>query len=153
MSKGAISFSNNDDWYTPKELVDRFGKFDYDPATTPKRAKILDISNYDIKNTDGLSSDWTNYKRIWINPPFTKKKEFLEKAWATYQQTGAEIYFLCPISFLTTKSFHNVLGGGRIYLPNGRVKFEKTDGVAESPAFGSVVIKIQDTWEIEPFEL
>lgn len=152
MSKGAINFSSDVEYYTPKELVDRFGKFDYDPATTPERAEILSIPNYDTEETDGLSQDWTKYKRIWINPPFTIKHKFLEKAWETYKQTGADIYFLCPIGFLTAKRFHNI-SGGHIYLPNGRIKFEKSDGTRNSPAFGSVIIKLQDTWEIEPFEL
>lgn len=153
MSKGAVNFSEDNEWYTPKALVDRFGQFDYDPATTSERAKILDIPNYDTEETDGLAQDWAKYKRIWINPPFTIKHKFLEKAWKTYQQTKADIYFLCPIQFLTTKRSHNILGGGRIYLPSGRIKFEKSDGARRSPAFGSVVIKLEDTWSIEPFEL
>lgn len=112
MSKGAVNFSEDNEWYTPKALVDRFGQFDYDPATTSERAKILDIPNYDTEETDGLAQDWAKYKRIWINPPFTIKHKFLEKAWKTYQQTKADIYFLCPIQFLTTKRSHNILGGG-----------------------------------------
>ena len=31
MNKGAINFSNDNEYYTPKKLVDMFGKFDYDP--------------------------------------------------------------------------------------------------------------------------
>lgn len=112
MSKGAVSFSKDNEWYTPRSLVDRFGKFDYDPATTSERAKFLGIPNYDTEETNGLVRDWTKYKRIWINPPFTMKKEFLEKAWQTYHQTKSDIYFVCPISFLTTKSFHSIMGGG-----------------------------------------
>lgn len=153
MSKGAINFSSDNEYYTPPELVSRFGEFDYDPATTPERAKILGIPNYDTEETDGLLSDWTPYKRIWINPPFTIKHKFLEKAWETYKQTGADIYFLCPIQFMTTKRFHDILGGACIYLPSGRIKFQKTDGTRESPAFGSVIIKLQDTWELKPIVL
>lgn len=142
MSKGAINFSSDNEYYTPSELVKTFGKFDYDPASTPKRARLLGIPNFDTEETDGLKSDWTKHKRIWINPPFTKKKEFWEKAWNTYYKAKNEIYFLCPIAWLTTKQFHDSFRGGVIYLPNGRIKFETADGVARSPAFGSVVIKI-----------
>lgn len=70
MSKGAINFSSNNEYWTPKEIVDKFGKFDYDPATTPKRAALFGIPNFDTIDTDGLKSDWTKYERIWINPPF-----------------------------------------------------------------------------------
>lgn len=153
MSKGAINFSTKNEYYTPSKLVAMFGKFDYDPATDPERARLLGVKCYDTVDTDGLSSDWTLYKRIWINPPFTKKAQFLKKAWGTYMRTHAEIYFLCPISFLTTKSFHDSLGGGLVYLPKNRIKFETSEGIAQSPAFGSVIIKLQDTWELEPMEL
>lgn len=112
MSKGAINFSKCDEYYTPKELVDRFGKFDYDPATTLERAALFSIPNFDTIETDGLKADWSKYKRIWINPPFTKKKEFWDKAWHTYSKFGNEIYFLCPIAWLTTKQFHDRFRGG-----------------------------------------
>ena len=44
-----------------------FGPFDYDPATTTEKAIDLGIPNYDTIETNGLLSDWTKYKRIWIN--------------------------------------------------------------------------------------
>lgn len=154
MSKGAISFSSDNEYYTPKKLVAIFGQFDYDPATTKERAELLNIPNYDTEETDGLSSDWRKYKRIWINPPFTIKHKFWEKAWQTYNEVKNEIYFLCPIAFLTTKRFHSCFKGGVVYLPSGRIKFEKSNGTRKSPAFGSVVIKLSDQQAvIETIEL
>ena len=92
MSKGAINFSDEVEYYTPKQIVDMFGKFEYDPATTPDKAVDLDIPNYDTKDTDGLKSDWTLYNSIWCNPPFTLKIEFLRKAQAYYDRTGGGVY-------------------------------------------------------------
>jgi len=144
------NLTNKDDWYTPKEFVKRFGEFDYDPATTVEKAADLGIQNFDTIETDGLSKDWTQYKRIWINPPFTRKHEFMQKAWETYQIARNEIYILFPIEFITTARFHNLVGGGRFYVPNGRINFESGLGKkGKSPAFGSVVMKLQDTFEIE----
>lgn len=145
MSKGAIVFSNDNERFTPKEFVDSFGSFDYDPATTKEKASELGIPHYDTIETDGLKADWTPYKRIWINPPFTIKHLFFKKACETYQKTGADIFFLCPIEFLTTKRFHDAVLGldFTIYLPNGRIKFASgTGGAEKSPAFGSVVIHL-----------
>ncbi len=96
--------------------MQRFGQFDYDPATTKEKAEEFDISNYDTIETDWLSKDWTLYKRIWINPPFTRKHEFMVKAWETYQIAKNEIYILFPIEFLTTARFHNSIGGGADYI-------------------------------------
>jgi hypothetical protein len=57
---------------------------------------------------------------------------------------------LFPIEFITTARFHNSVGGGKLYIPNGRINFESGIGKkGKSPAFGSVVIKLQDTFEIE----
>lgn len=146
MSKGAVTFNEAAiEYYTPKSLVDIFGKFDYDPATTKEQAKRLDIPNYDTIETDGLKADWTQYKRVWINPPFNIKHLFWEKACETYAKCKNEIYFLCPIEFLTTKRFHDSLNkrelNVHIALPNGRIKFISRGRQGEkSPAFGSVVI-------------
>ena len=57
---------------------------------------------------------------------------------------------------MTTKRFYNASRGlgGKIYIPNGRIPFESGLGKHSStPAFGSVILKIQDKWEIELIEL
>jgi hypothetical protein len=112
MAKSQVQFTKDNEYYTPKEFVDRFGKFDYDPATTKEKAEEFNITNYDTIESDGLLKDWTQYKRIWINPPFTIKHLFLKKAWATYQLAKNDIYILFPIEFITTARFHNCCGGG-----------------------------------------
>ena len=150
MAKSQVQFTKDNEYYTPKEFVARFGNFDYDPATTREKAEEFGIVNYDTIETDGLSKDWAQYKRIWINPPFTRKHEFISKAWETYQKVKNDIYILFPIEFLTTARLHNSVGGGKVYVPNGRINFESGLGKkGKSPAFGSVVMKLQDSWEIE----
>lgn len=147
MAKANVVFSKDNEYYTPKAFVERFGKFDYDPATTKEKAAEFGVEHFDTIETDGLKADWTKYKRIWINPPFTIKHEFLEKAVETFAKTKADIYILFPIEFITTKRFHSILSGrgGVIYVPNGRIKFESGLGKkASSPAFGSCVMKLAD---------
>ena len=152
MSKANVNFTKDNEYYTPKKVVDYFGKFDYDPATTKEKAEEFNLKFYDTIETDGLTTDWTLFKKIWINPPFTIKHIFLEKAYETYKKCKNEIYILFPIEFLTTKRFHDIAKdcGGKIYIPNGRINFQSGLGKkGKSPAFGSVVLKIQDKWEIE----
>jgi len=144
MAKSNVQFTNDNEYYTPKEFVAQFGQFDYDPATTKEKAEEFGIENYDTIETNGLSSDWTKYKRIWINPPFTNKHEFFAKACGTYQIAKNEIYILFPIEFLTTARFHRGQAG-KLFIPNGRINFESGLGKqGSSPAFGSVVMKLQD---------
>lgn len=73
MAKAGTQFSKKDEWYTPIEVFQTFGPFEYDPATTKEQAEKFGVSHYDTIETDGLKSDWTKYHSIWINPPFTKK--------------------------------------------------------------------------------
>lgn len=145
MSKGAVCFDESaTEWYTPKSIVDFFGKFEYDPATTEEQAQRLGIPNYDTIYTDGLKSDWTKYNFIWINPPFNKKHLFWDKACETYSKRRIVIWMLCPIEFLTTKRFHKSLNDRRlevaVAIPDGRIKFINQYGVGRVPAFGSVII-------------
>lgn len=151
MAKASVTFTKDNEYYTPKSVVDFFGKFDYDPATTVEKAREFGVTNYDTIETDGLTKDWTEYKKIWINPPFTLKHKFLEKACETYKTVKNDIYILFPIEFLTTKRFHDCMTGlgGKLYIPNGRINFQSGLGKkGKSPAFGSVVMKLQDDWEI-----
>lgn len=141
MPKAGIQFSQKDEWYTPKEVIDFFGPFDYDPATTKERAKMFGIANYDTIHTDGLKTDWTQYDKIWVNPPFTKKFEFLKKA----IESKKHVYFLMPIETMTTKKFHDIMcrgGGYTMWVPNGRIRFEDGTNRPDSPAFGSVVLEL-----------
>ena len=153
MSKGKLGFNQSAiEYYTPKSIVDMFGKFDYDPATTEEQANRLGIPNYDTKDTDGLKADWSQYGRIWINPPFNIKHLFWDKACETYDKCRNEIYFLCPIEFLTTRRFHDSLDKRKlnvnVILPDRRIKFISGYGMDKrSPAFGSV--DVTPTWNEE----
>jgi len=157
VSTGAISFNEqNFECYTPKYIVDMFGTFDYDPATTKDQAKALEIPNYSTIDTDGLKQDWTQFKRIWINPPFYLKFPFLEKAVYTYQKVHNDIYFLAPVSILTAKKFHEIIEeiGIKLYIPNGRIKFRGIyQEKEETPPFGCVIFKLQSQNEIKFFNI
>lgn len=149
MSKGSVSFTKDNEFYTPKRIVDMFGVFDYDPATTKEKANEFGIKNYDTIETDGLIADWTQYGRIWCNPPFNIKHLFMAKAQETYDKCGIDIFILFPIEFMTTKRFHDIAKGGTVYIPNGRINFESGLGKkGKSPAFGSVVFKVGGEPEI-----
>ena len=154
MAKHNLQFNRDNEYYTPRSLVEIFGKFDYDPATTKEKAKEFGIQHYDTIETNGLLRDWTQFTNIWINPPFTIKHLFINKAWETYSMAKNNIFILFPIEFLTTQKFHNVVHGGVIYLPNRRITFESGLGKpSKSPAFGSIVMKLADSFEIKTLKI
>lgn len=153
MSIQGLGINLGDEYYTPAYVLEYFGKFDYDPATVEGKAEEFNIEHFDTIETDGLSKDWNVHKRIWINPPFSKKCEFLEKAYRTYLESGSEIYVLLPITFLTTRKFSELNITAKLFVPNKRINFERNDGVLKSSSSaGSVILKIQDRDEIEFFD-
>ena len=91
-SKGEVTFTKDNEYYAPKSVIDYFGVFDYDPATTKEKAEEFGLFFYDTIETDGLKTDWTLFNNIWINPPFTIKHKFLEKAYETYKKCRNNIY-------------------------------------------------------------
>ena len=156
MSKGDVVFEKDNEYYTPKYVVDFFypNGFDYDPATCEGKAKEFGVKYYDTIDTDGLVQDWTKYDKIWINPPFSDKHKFLAKAVETYNIAHNTIYVLFPVEFLTTARFHNLNCHYKLFIPKGRVNFESGLGKeGKSPAFGSVIIKLADENSVEYIDL
>ena len=143
MAKAGAQFSKRDEWYTPIEVFRTFGPFEYDPATTKEQAEKFGVSHYDTIETDGLKSDWTKYHSIWINPPFTKKFDFLYKLMTSLSLPNhiRTACILLPIETLTTKRFHEIVKEPfSLVIPNGRIKFDDGTGGGSSPAFGSCVL-------------
>lgn len=99
MSKSNVQFTKDNEYYTPKTVVDFFGKFDYDPATTEEKAKEFGVYDYDTIETDGLTKDWSKYKRIWINPPFTIKHKFLKKRVTLIKKQKMKYLFYFQLNF------------------------------------------------------
>ena len=154
--KTTTTFSRDNEYYTPKYVVDFFFPegFDYDPATCEEKAKEFMVPYYDTIETDGLKQDWTKYNRIWLNPPFSEKHKFLAKAVETYNIAHNTIYVLFPVEFLTTARFHDLDCKCKLFIPKGRINFESGIGKqGKSPAFGSVVIKLEHTNSIEYIDL
>ena len=126
MAKPSVPYSKDNEYYTPKYVVDFFYPtgFDYDPATCKEKAIEFGVPYYDTIETNGLIQDWTKHKRIWINPPFTDKYRFLLKAVETYKSAHNTIYILFPIEFLTTAKFHDLECKCKLFVPKGRINFE-----------------------------
>jgi len=143
-ASAAKNHSKNDEYYTPEIVFDRtIGRADYDPATNTQKAREFGIANYDTIETNGLTTDWSVFNRIWINPPFTLKKDFVRKAIETVKQNEeAVIFVLLPIETLTTNWFYDLTINYDLFIPRGRIKFENPrNQQAKSPAFGSVIVK------------
>lgn len=95
-----------DDWATPRSLISRleaeFGRFDLDVCASLKNRvceKFFD------KDQNGLEQDWQG-SLVWVNPPYSQKNEFIEKAHREAQK-GTKIIILFP-AFTETKWFSDL---------------------------------------------
>jgi hypothetical protein len=57
----------NDEWLTPRWILDQLDDFDLDPCAPVKRPWEIAKKHY-TKEDDGLSLPWEG--RVWCNPPY-----------------------------------------------------------------------------------
>jgi site-specific DNA-methyltransferase (adenine-specific) len=120
----AILFSKKSDhWSTPVDLYETLNKefnFNYDPC--PLNADF-----------DGLKTDWNG--SIFVNPPYSNIKGFLQKAHDELQKGNAKtVVFLIP-SRTDTKWFHEyVYNRADIRFIKGRLKFGNSKNSAPFPS-------------------
>lgn len=130
-----------DEWYTPKYIVDMFGKFDLDTATSDYNLKRLDIPNGFTKENSALNQEW--YGKVWCNPPFSMKNEFIEKAREEVNKGNCEVYMLLPMRMETIAVHKHIMNYAHLYIPNGRISFETPEGkTLGTPQFASVIVKM-----------
>lgn len=83
---------SKDDWQTPFSLFNHLNEiyhFNFDAAATEENTKCVEFSG------DSLNEPWGD--TTWLNPPFSKKSEFIEKAFEE-RDNGNTTVMLLPAS-------------------------------------------------------
>lgn len=120
--------TGSDEWYTPQYIIDFVEKEISDNIyTDPCSNGITKIglsNNYTI-NQNGLEKPW--YGTAFVNPPYSKNKEFGDKAIQELENGNAEkLAYLC-FSNTDTKWFSKLANHKfcyKIVFLTGRVNFE-----------------------------
>jgi phage N-6-adenine-methyltransferase len=103
-----ILFSRkSDEWATPQNLyeqLDKEFKFTLDPCATEGNAKC---EKFYTREIDGLAQSWEN-EVVFINPPYSQIKQWVEKAYVESIVNGAICVLLLPAR-TDTKWFHNFI--------------------------------------------
>lgn len=126
------SLSRKDNWETPQEtidwIVDGLGHIDLDPCASPN-------TNHGLCNCrledggDGLQRDW--YGNIFLNPPFSYKKEWLAKLEAELEAGHVKTAVVITPDATDTKSWwHEYVAEHAEYIcfRYGRLDFVDPDG-------------------------
>jgi len=144
LSYKAIMTSDKQDWETPQGLFDNLNNefdFELDAFASDKNAKC---KHFFTERDDSFQQDWTKYKSIFINPPYTSKvqDEVLKKINDTISSNWRGVIVLLVPARTDTKRWHDYIfnKADDIRFIKGRLRFE-VDGVPRgSSTFPSAVI-------------
>lgn len=144
LSYKAIMTSDKQDWETPQEFFDNLNNefdFELDAFASDKNAKC---KHFFTERDDSFQQDWTKYKSIFINPPYTSKvqDEVLKKINDTISSNWRGVIVLLIPARTDTKRWHDYIfnKADDIRFIKGRLRFE-VDGIPRgSSTFPSAVI-------------
>jgi site-specific DNA-methyltransferase (adenine-specific) len=130
-----FSTRKKDDWGTPNWVYDSLdAEFDItlDVCADSTNAKC---AHFFSREVDGLSQDW-GQNRCWMNPPYSKLRPWLEKAYLS-SLAGATVVCLIPAR-TDTRAWHLFCSQAyEIRLIKGRIRFV---GATNSAPFPSAIV-------------
>jgi len=129
---------DNNEWYTPAEIIQSLGEFDLDPATSLEAYRInRSAKNYYTIQEDGLIQVW--HGRVWLNPPYSNpliQQFFIKMA---EHNNGIALTF----SKIEAKWFHDIVfsNATAVKFLYDRIRFYKPNGSRGlQPRNGSMLI-------------
>lgn len=116
-------------WNTPPKYVtpitEFLGGIDLDPCSNT--SSIVNAKTELLSN--GLEHDWTNYRSIFVNPPYgkygdTSIYDWIEKGYLANKRGNSEIIYLIPVA-TNTKHWKNFVFNSDVicFLSDTRLKF------------------------------
>ena len=132
--------TGSDTWTTPRALfalLDAEFCFGVDAAADPGN-HLCDVwyGPGGVKE-DALTAVWSSPEPIWLNPPYSKLREFMAQAAHMAKNGSAPIVCLIPARTDTRAWFDYVIQATEIRFLKGRLKF---GGAASAPFPSAVVI-------------
>ena len=129
---GVVFSSKSDNWATPQAFFDRLNAefcFEIDAAADQTNHKVETWFGPGGLYHDALDVEWP-VTTIWLNPPYSRVKEFMEKA-AREAQRGSTVVSLIPSrtdtrfwhTYVWDESIHACRPGVSIRFVKGRLKF------------------------------
>jgi site-specific DNA-methyltransferase (adenine-specific) len=136
---------NQDNFATPPDLLEQLNiKPDLDVCASFYNSKAPDWFTIE---QDALKRSWIGKKGsntvVWCNPPHSKNKDFVKKAYEEFLTLGVEIYMLIPLNTLSANyAFKYIHGIADIKFIKGRIKFldPDTNEVSKFPSRNGYVL-------------
>ena len=112
----------NDNFQTPDyifEQLDMIFNFTLDAAANTKNTKC----GYYLTDALDANCDW-GYERVFCNPPFSQKAEFIRKADEEINKYTPIVVMILPLNCMDTKAWHEYIENKYHYeILKGRIAF------------------------------
>lgn len=136
---GVFFSKKSDEWETDwdffKPLDKRFN-FTLDAAATRETAKAARFFSLE---DDALTQSWAR-NSVWLNPPYSKLRDFMAKAKFEATQKGTRVVCLVPARTDTRWWHDNIPAASDVWFIKGRLKF---GGMKNSAPFPSALVIFQ----------
>lgn len=134
-----------DDWRTPGWLFDKLDsvyQFTCDAAASDENRK--NTYCYFSENSNALENEWTG-ERVFCNPPFTKKVQFIKKAIEEVESGRCPICVMILPLALDAKWFHELVKDRYHYeILKGRVSFlDNENKPVQGNTVGTLIVYFQ----------
>lgn len=140
--------SKTDEWATPHDLYDELNRefhFTLDAAATFENRKCsayFGLDNGIEGQADALACHWGYGHVIWLNPPYSRIREFIAKAATEARENRATIVCLIPArtdtryfhEHIWDQQWHRTRPGVEIRFLKGRLKFGEATSSAPFPS-------------------
>lgn len=127
----------NDEWYTPREIIEALGPFDLDPCA-PMKPLWRTAARMVNKEQDGLKNSWGGV-RVWCNPPYSQP--LLTRFCVRMVENGNGI--LLTFARVDNALFQDLLlpNADAVLFLRHRIRFYRPDGTrGDSAGCGSCLL-------------
>lgn len=146
MKKPHVSYnSGNNEWYTPKEIIDLafdvMGTINLDPATSEIANQIVKAQKIYTKEDNGLLQKW--HGNIFLNPPYSAKliTQFADKV--IEERKNIKQAIILVNNATETKWFNKLISvSSAVCFPSARVKFYSPAGDRAQPLQGQAILYV-----------
>ena len=127
--------NQNDEWYTPKHVLERvrtvMGGIDLDPASCDIAQNWVKAEKYYTKEDDALKRHW--YGHVFMNPPYSNAliKRFIKHLVDEYE-AGNIKEFICLTNSGTDTKWNSMLQKYLQVYTNGRIRFIQPNGMEKA---------------------
>ncbi len=123
----SMNVKHTDDFNTPDHIFEQLNSvfnFTLDAACDSTNAKCDKAFRIDL-GVDGITESWRG-ERVFCNPPFSQKRDWIEKAKLEVEHNGCPVcVMILPLNCMSTNFFYDLVikGGYKYQIPKGRIQF------------------------------